>query len=59
MLITCYIGGHEGGLEEKDAVERIFKNFKQKKFNVIKYDFINQINHPPILYGVREIKLGG
>lgn len=55
ILITCYIG-HEGGLEEKEEVERFLKNLDQKQFNVIKYDFINQINYPPILYGVEKSK---
>jgi 16S rRNA C1402 N4-methylase RsmH len=55
ILITCYIG-HEGGLEEKEEVERFFKSLDQKQFNVIKYDFINQINYPPILYGVEKSK---
>ncbi|MST99927.1 class I SAM-dependent methyltransferase [Tissierella pigra] len=55
ILITCYIG-HEGGLEEKEEVEEFLKTLNQKQFNVIKYDFINQINHPPILYGVEKSK---
>ncbi|WMM26493.1 class I SAM-dependent methyltransferase [Tissierella sp. MB52-C2] len=55
ILITCYIG-HEGGLEEKEEVERFLKSLDQKQFNVVKYDFINQINYPPILYGVEKSK---
>ncbi len=55
ILITCYIG-HEGGLEEKNAVEDFLKGLDQKKYNVIKYDFINQRNYPPILYGVEKAK---
>lgn len=55
ILITCYIG-HEGGLEEKNGVEEFLKGLDQKKYNVIKYDFINQRNYPPILYGVEKSK---
>ncbi len=55
ILITCYVG-HEGGLEEKKAVEEFLINLDQKKYNVIKYDFINQRNYPPILYGVEKSK---
>lgn len=55
ILITCYVG-HEGGLEEKETVEEFLKNLDQKKYNVIKYDFINQRNYPPILYGVEKSK---
>ncbi len=53
LLITCYIG-HEGGFEEKNTVEELLRDLDQKKYNVIKYDFINQRNYPPILYGVEK-----
>lgn len=53
ILVTCYVG-HEGGLEEKNAVEEFLISLDQKKYNVIKYDFINQRNCPPILYGVEK-----
>ena len=53
ILITSYIG-HEGGLDEKQEVEDMLSKLDQKYFNVIKYKFINQKNHPPILYGVEK-----
>lgn len=53
ILITCYVG-HEGGLEEKNVVEEFLSHLDQKIYNVIKYDFINQRNYPPILYGVEK-----
>lgn len=53
ILITCYTG-HVGGLDEKNGIENYLKNLNQKKYNVLKYDFINQINSPPILYGVEK-----
>lgn len=56
MLITCYVG-HDGGLEEKEAVELFLSNLNQKQFNSIKYDFINQKNFPPILFGVEKSKI--
>lgn len=56
ILITCYIG-HDGGLEEKEGIEEFLKNLNQKEFNSIKYDFINQKNFPPILYGVEKSKI--
>ncbi|HZK33542.1 MAG TPA: class I SAM-dependent methyltransferase [Tissierellaceae bacterium] len=57
ILITCYTG-HVGGLEEKNGVENLLKALDQRKYNVLKYDFINQINSPPILYGVEKNKNG-
>ncbi len=56
LLITCYVG-HEGGMEEKNSVEEFLSKLNQKEFNVLKYDFINQINSPPVLYGVEKSKL--
>lgn len=53
ILITCYIG-HEGGLDEKNVVEEFLATLDQKIFNVIKFEFINQKNFPPILYGVEK-----
>lgn len=53
ILITVYTG-HEGGMEEKEAIESLLRSLDQKEFNVLKYDFINQINYPPILYAVEK-----
>ncbi|MDR7856175.1 class I SAM-dependent methyltransferase [Tissierella sp.] len=55
ILIICYIG-HDGGLDEKNGVEEFLKDLDQKEFNAIKYDFINQKNFPPILFGVEKSK---
>ncbi len=55
ILVSCYVG-HDGGMEEKNGVEELLRNLDQKKFNVIKYDFINQGNFPPILYGIEKSK---
>lgn len=54
LLITCYTG-HEGGLLEKETVEIFFKNLNQKKYNVLEFNFINQKNNPPILYGIEKL----
>lgn len=53
LLVTVYIG-HEGGLEEKEGIEELLSSLNQKEFNVLKFDFINQINNPPILFGVEK-----
>lgn len=54
ILITCYTG-HDGGMEEKDAIEDFLKKSDQSIFNILKYDFINQKNFPPTLYCVEKI----
>ncbi|MCK9442947.1 MAG: class I SAM-dependent methyltransferase [Tissierellaceae bacterium] len=53
ILITSYTG-HEGGMDEKIAVEKFLKDLDQKLFNVLKYEFINQKNFPPILYAIEK-----
>lgn len=53
LLVTTYVGHNEGRTEDK-YVREYFSNLNQKKFNVLKFDFINQINNPPILYGVEK-----
>ncbi|NLK44660.1 MAG: methyltransferase domain-containing protein [Tissierellia bacterium] len=58
LLITCYIG-HEGGLEEKNAVETFLTSLDQGKYNVLKHEFINQQNKPPILFIIEKSKTGG
>lgn len=58
LLITCYIG-HEGGLEEKNAVENFLMSLDQKQYNVLKHEFINQKNKPPILFSIEKSKTGG
>lgn len=55
ILIVLY-SGHKGGMEEKRQVEEYVKTLNQKKFSVLKFDFINQINNPPILIGIEKKK---
>lgn len=54
LLVTSYTG-HIGGLEEKKIIEKSLYELNQKKYSVLKFQFINQINNPPILYGVEKL----
>lgn len=54
LLITSYTG-HSGGKEEKEKVETYLKTLDQKYANILKFNFINQKNNPPILYGVEKL----
>lgn len=54
ILIICYTG-HVGGLEEKNELEKYFSIVNQKECNVLKFQFINQINNPPVLYGIEKL----
>ena len=53
ITIVCY-PGHEEGLIESIEVEKYVRTLNQKEFDVIKYDFINQINNPPFLLAIRR-----
>lgn len=53
LLITSYVG-HLEGATEGSAVESFLTSLNQKDFNVIKFQFINQINNPPLVYGVEK-----
>lgn len=48
ISITMYTG-HEGGIDEKNAIEEFVSSLDQKYFSVLKCDFINQKNNPPQL----------
>lgn len=45
---------HEGGEEEKEAIESFVSQLPQDEYNVLSYKFINQINHPPYLYVIEK-----
>lgn len=46
--------GHEEGKNEKLAIENFVAALNQKEFNVVKFQFINQINNPPIFIGIER-----
>lgn len=56
ILIIIVYPGHPGGIEEKLSLDKLFSKLDQKEFNVLKHEFINQINHPPILYLIEKSK---
>lgn len=53
MIIISYIG-HPGGLEEKETLESMLLHLDQKKYNVLKNEFINQKNFPPLIYLIEK-----
>ena len=53
IAIMIYYG-HDGGIEEKNSVEELLTTLPQKEWSVLKYQFINQINCPPICYVIEK-----
>jgi predicted methyltransferase len=54
MIILVVYTGHEGGKEEKDSIERYVRELDQKKYTVLKYSFLNQINNPPMIIAIEK-----
>jgi methylase of polypeptide subunit release factors len=55
-IITLVIyTGHPGGREEYAAVRDVVAALPQQRFSVLEYQFINQINHPPLLLAVSRM----
>ncbi|CEO09553.1 class I SAM-dependent methyltransferase [Paraclostridium sordellii] len=55
VSIAIYTG-HEGGMDEFNAVFEYVKNLDQTKFNVLNCNFVNQINNPPRLVLIEKKK---
>lgn len=53
VLLVIYYG-HEGGIEEKDAVLEFVSGLPQKEHDVLRYGFINQQNSPPFLIAIEK-----
>ena len=53
IIIVSYYG-HDGGIEEKNSVEGLISTLPQKEWSVLKYQFINQSNCPPICYVIEK-----
>lgn len=53
ILIVVY-QGHEEGIKEKKAIEAFLCSLDQKKFNTFHVNFPNQINFPPVVFGIER-----
>lgn len=53
ILITAY-PGHTEGAREQNAVDEYISALNQHSFHAAKYQFINQINHPPLVYALEK-----
>lgn len=53
IIVVSYYG-HTGGKEELQAVDTYCQQLPQEKYNVLKYQFINQKNQPPILFCIEK-----
>lgn len=48
IMTMCIYSGQDSGFEEKDAILEYLKEIDQKRFVIIKSEFYNRPNNPPI-----------
>lgn len=53
ILLVIY-HGHDNGKMERRAVEEFASNLNQKEYNVIRLEFVNQMNNPPLLIAIEK-----
>lgn len=56
VIVMIIYYGHDGGLEERDALLTFVAALPQKKINVLRYEFINQKNAAPFIIAIERIK---
>lgn len=54
IIVIVFYPGHASGLEEAKVLGEYLSNLNQKEFDVLKYEFINQINNPPFLIALKK-----
>lgn len=53
-IVLVIYHGHEEGQKEKDYVLAFAKQVDQRLAHVLKYEFINQANHPPFVIALEK-----
>lgn len=54
LIVIVVYHGHYGGKEERDQILEYVIQLEQKKYNVLKYGFINQKNAPPFILAIEN-----
>lgn len=54
VITIAIYPGHKEGMEEKNHVLEFLSTIDQKKANVLKMEFINQKNNPPLLLAIEK-----
>lgn len=54
IIVLVVYHGHEGGEQEKEAILKYAVRLNQRKYNVLKYGFINQKNNPPFIIAIEK-----
>ncbi|WP_087972775.1 tRNA (mnm(5)s(2)U34)-methyltransferase [Oceanobacillus rekensis] len=54
LVVLVVYHGHEGGKDEKKSLLKYLFQLDQKKYNVLRYGFINQKNDPPFILAIEK-----
>lgn len=54
QIIVVIYSGHEEGMIEKNELLNYYSQLSQDQYQVLTYQFINQINHPPMLMVIEK-----
>ena len=54
IISICFYPGFPSGKEESILLDNYLRTIDQKEFDVLKYNFINQVNDPPYLVLIRK-----
>jgi len=54
LIVIVVYHGHEEGKRERDELLAYVANIEQTKADVLRYEFINQKNHPPFILAIEK-----
>lgn len=54
IIVLVIYHGHEEGQIERDAILNYLEQFDQNKAHILKYQFINQVNHAPFICAIEK-----
>lgn len=54
LIVIVVYHGHEEGKRERDELLAYVTNIDQTKADVLRYEFINQKNHPPFILAIEK-----
>ncbi|MEK4028399.1 class I SAM-dependent methyltransferase [Pseudobacillus sp. FSL P4-0506] len=54
IIVLVIYHGHEEGAVEKEKLLSFVENIDQQKAHVLRYEFINQANHPPFIIAIEK-----
>ncbi|MBA2873882.1 class I SAM-dependent methyltransferase [Thermaerobacillus caldiproteolyticus] len=54
IIVLVIYHGHPEGAIERDALLKYVQTLEQQRAHVLRYEFINQINHPPFIIAIEK-----